>query len=522
MPDLPARPTLRSIAQTALHIIALRSRNLPMVDAEFEAALSLHRAGKLVEAEVAYRACLRIGESKANGALATLLLQQGRYGEAAQSLEPLAAAAPDDAGLAVNLSIALRHVGRLDDACRAAQRACALAPAQVASWNALGLAFFERGHHDDALAAFESGLNLAPGHAALDMHRAHCLHRLARSKEALAIYQRVTASSPQLLDAWRGLATVQSLLGLAHEAVRSRQQARALAPQDRDVTLEYAAAMLLAGQVEEAARLFAAAVEDESDDAQAWCWLGRARLREEDLDAARVAFARAQLLDPHDPVIAHYHAASGGTLLEAVESDYIRRLFDDFAGRFDQTLVGRLSYATPALIARFLGEHAANGGDRVLDLGCGTGLMAQALARHDRRTIDGVDLSPRMVDEARAKGLYRELHVAELIEFLDHTAGTWDLILAADVFVYLAELRPVFAAVFARLAPGGYFAFSVEISAGQRVDILPNTGRYRHSPKHLQRELVQAGFVDVVHASVALRQEMGKPVAGELILARVL
>lgn len=124
-----------------------------------------------------------------------------------------------------------------------------------------------------------------------------------------------------------------------------------------------------------------------------------------------------------------------------------------------------------------------------------------------------------MLDHARAKGLYRELHVAELIEFLGRASMRWELIVAADVFVYVAELRPVFAAVFACLAVGGCFVFSVERSAGDGTDVLPTTGRYRHSPERLVRELADAGFVDVVRATVVLRHESGQPVAGELRLA---
>jgi predicted TPR repeat methyltransferase len=106
------------------------------------------------------------------------------------------------------------------------------------------------------------------------------------------------------------------------------------------------------------------------------------------------------------------HAASSGTLPEDVESEYIRRLFDDFADRFEDTLVGHLAYDTPHRMKQFLHRHAADGAASVLDLGCGTGLMGQQLARSGR-SIDGVDLSPRMLDHARAKEGYRDLHAGD-------------------------------------------------------------------------------------------------------------
>jgi predicted TPR repeat methyltransferase len=490
-----------------------------MTPSLFDAVLALHRAGRFDEAEAGYRECLLAGEANAAFPLGVLLLQQARYSEAVEVLEPLAATAPDNADVAVNLSVALRHCKRNDEALLAATRACSLAPGQAPAWNARGLAALELGRLDEALAAFETGLRLAPGHLALELHRGHCLRRLGRAGEALPIFARVVQADPQLLEGWRGLAKVQSVLGQLQPALRSRQRALELAPHDREVVLEHAIALLWLGQVAEAAQRLAALAQGEAGDAQAWAWLGRARLKLGDLAGAREAFEQASAHDPADAEIAHTLASIRGELPEAVERNYIRHLFDDFADHFDHTLVQRLAYATPTKLAQFLRQHGADVADTVLDLGCGTGLMARELARPGR-FIDGVDLSPRMLDFARAKGLYRDLHLAELIEFLDGTPARWELVVAADVFIYVADLQPVFAAVFERLAPGGCFAFSVECSARDGTEVLPTTGRFRHAPDRLARELATAGFVDVVREAVVLRFESGEPVAGELLLAR--
>jgi predicted TPR repeat methyltransferase len=490
-----------------------------MPTARLETLLTLHRAGRLDEAEAGYRDCLRDGEAEAGTPLAALLLQQARYGEAAQLLEPLVRASPHNAELAVNLSVALRRSGRSEGALQVAQRACALAPEQVLGWNALGLAALELDRVDEALAAFDSGLRLAPGHPALGLHRAHCLRRMGRNGEALPVYAQVVQGNPGLLDGWRGLANVQAALGQVEVALHSRERALQLAPQDREVAFEHAVALMNAGNVADAAQRFAAMSQTDVDDAQAWAWLGRARLKQGDLQAARAAFERAHACDPLDPVIGHFHAASAGVLPDTVESDYIRCLFDDFADRFEHTLTARLSYDTPAKLARFLRQHGADVATSVLDLGCGTGLLALELARPGR-AIDGVDLSPRMLEHARTKGVYRELHAAELTKFLRDASSQWELIVATDVFIYVAELRPVFASVLKHLAPGGCFAFSLECSAGDRTELLPTTGRYRHAPERVGVELSKAGFTDITRETVVLRLEADQPVAGELLLAR--
>ncbi|MBB5208313.1 tetratricopeptide repeat protein [Chiayiivirga flava] len=490
-----------------------------MSSSPLDAALALHRAGRTQDAERAYRSLLASEASGAGAALAVLLLQQGRDAEAVDVLEPLAAAAPSNAELAVNLSLALRRSGRGEAALTAARRACTLAPGRASAWNALGLAARDTGDHDEALAAFEAGLRIAPNERALRLHRAQTLRRLGRNRDALDAFAALARQAPDLLDAWRGLGDAQAALGQAGAALQSRTRALQLAPQAPDVACDHAIALMQAGDSANAALRFETLLRADAENAQLWCWLGRAQLKLGNGDAARRAFDAAKARDPEDAVIAHFHAAVHGVLPADVESDYIRSLFDDFADRFEHTLVDRLAYATPERLARFIAARGNADAASVLDLGCGTGLMANALARAGR-AIDGVDLSPRMLEHARAKSLYRDLHAAEILVFLRDTRSQWDLVVAADVFVYVAALAPVFDAVFARVSAGGVFAFSVERSDGPDTELLPSTGRYRHSPARIVSQLAQTGFVDIVHETVVLRMESGDPVQGELVLAR--
>lgn len=485
-----------------------------------DAALAWHRAGRFADAESGYRHALAAGEAMAAQPLAVLMLQTERFAEAAELLAPLVAAAPQDPDLAVNLSLALRRRGDNEAAVLHAQRATELAPARVSSWNALGLAAFALQRYEDALAAIEHGLRLAPGHAALRLHRAQCLRRLHRQRDALQAYTQLVHDQPGSLEAWRGLADTRAGLGDPGAALQARARASTLAPDDTDVAFEHAITLLQAGRAADAATRFEALLRRNPDDAQLQVWLGRARLKLGDATAARDAFARAHAQAPDDPVIAHFHAASSGTLPADVERDYIRNLFDDFADRFEHTLVDRLAYATPTQLASLLREHGADGdGARdILDLGCGTGLMALAMQRPGR-SIDGVDLSPRMLDHAREKGLYRDLHAAEGLEFLRNTTKQWHGIVAADVFVYVALLAPVFEAAFARLAAGGWFAFSIERSTSADTELPADTGRYRHAAEQVGDALEAAGFVAIIRSRVVLRRESDRPVDGELFLA---
>lgn len=485
-----------------------------MTDPRLNPILALHRAGRFGEAEAGYRQCLREGVDVAVP-LSALLLQQSRHGEVVELLGPVFAGQPDNATLAVNLSIGLRGAGRIEEALQVAVQACNLAPGNPGALNARGLAALESGDAQQALDAFESGLQLAPGNLALQLHRTKALRKLGRMREAVVGLERVVQATPDLLEAWRDLGAAQRALGLNAAGLESATRALKLAPNDLEVALEHAVALLQAGHADKAAKR----LEQLDGDAQSWMWLGQARLRQDDVQGARSAFERAAQLDPANPFIRHFLAAASGAVPQDIEVDYIRGLFDEFANRFESTLLDKLGYTGPGQIMQFLRDAGVADVERVLDLGCGTGLMGAELAAPGRR-IDGVDLSERMLAQARAKGIYAELHTAELLAFLRDSPRQWGLIVAADVFIYIADLAPVFAAAFARLLPGGHLVFSTESSDSGHTQLRAQTGRYRHVPEQLAAALEAAGFDSVRRQPMMLRKEGGVPVEGELLLAR--
>ncbi|MEM7258734.1 MAG: methyltransferase, partial [Pseudomonadota bacterium] len=198
--------------------------------------------------------------------------------------------------------------------------------------------------------------------------------------------------------------------------------------------------------------------------------------------------------------------------------DYVKQTFDDYAETFDQSLVEDLDYRTPQLIARSLEKYlpAAEAQLDIADLGCGTGLMGQAIEPWVN-SICGVDLSNQMMSKALLTGLYNEIHVAEINDWLTADNRQFDLVLAADVFVYFGDLRDVFALVKPRLANGALFAFSVESSDNPGYD-LTVTGRYAHHKDYINSMLAQSGLKILCMEAASLRLEYGKPVSGLIVV----
>lgn len=242
--------------------------------------------------------------------------------------------------------------------------------------------------------------------------------------------------------------------------------------------------------------------------------------------AAVEAYEAARDLDPADALGAAVRLAALGVgdPGRAMSPAYLRRLFDDYAPRFDRHLVEGLSYRAPeqivAALRRATGPHV--GGFRVgavLDLGCGTGLMARALEGCAAR-IEGVDLSPGMLREAARTRLYARLDEGDLLGHLrGRPDASLDVVVAADVFVYLAELGPVFREVRRTLRPGGLFAFTVQAHEGEGV-ALGEDGRYSHSEAYLRREAAEAGLDVAALDAASTRRDRGRDVPGWLAVLR--
>jgi predicted TPR repeat methyltransferase len=206
----------------------------------------------------------------------------------------------------------------------------------------------------------------------------------------------------------------------------------------------------------------------------------------------------------------------------AMTATYVRRLFDQQAERFDETLVERLAYRGPAIlldaVRKVAGMQLRIGS--MLDLGCGTGLAGAAF-RPCVGWLVGIDLSPAMIAQARAKGIYDRLTVSDLGNFLDAQADTralYHLVLAADVFVYVSDLAPVVAAAARVLAPTGLFAFTVETHPGDGV-VLQSTLRYAHGAAHVRRAIVEAGLELLRLDHAPIRTEQGASVACLVVVA---
>lgn len=270
------------------------------------------------------------------------------------------------------------------------------------------------------------------------------------------------------------------------------------------------------GDLAGAIAAFSAALALHPKDSAAWRGLGKAQLDLGDHDRARASFAQALAIVPYDRYAAHMLSALSGQADQRT-SGYVADLFDSYADGFDTHLTDTLNYRIPQSIQTLLTPRGPF--DSLLDLGCGTGLVGVALD-NIVGSMDGIDIAPKMTRKAHERGLYRYLRTGDILAALasdPELRGPYDLVTAADVFVYIGALDAMFAAIAGILAPGGLFAFSVEDVDGTAV-ALRSSGRFAHPRPYIAQLAATHGLDLLTEQDHPIRMERDQPIAGTLYL----
>jgi predicted TPR repeat methyltransferase len=355
----------------------------------------------------------------------------------------------------------------------------------VTEFDELAAAELAAGRPLQALVHLERALAIQPAAAPLLVRRGRAMHMLGRLHEAIDCHSRALTVDPRAAIAYAERARARHELGEEESALADYHAALQLQPERHDWRL--AQAVMLGDR--------------------------------NDLDAARQALEQARALGANPHHVEFLLASLGAAAAPAsLPGDYVSALFDAYAPRFERHLTRRLNYRAPHHLADALLPLLGSRRWRIADLGCGTGLMGRLLrARADR--LEGVDLSAGMIEQARAAGIYDGLHVGDLVAFLDARPQRYDVAIAADVFVYIGDLAPVFAALGTALRPEGIAAFTVEaLDEGEYR--LQQTRRYAHSRRYIEALAHAHGFASSGITRRTLRRNGDTEISGYVAVFR--
>jgi predicted TPR repeat methyltransferase len=470
--------------------------------------------------------------------------------------------------VSANLGTLFERTSQLIDAGRAGAARPLLAAARALALPSADLDLLEarlavaEDAWDEAILTLDKGLDSAPSHAGLRKCRARLRHRMGDRQGATMDAAEAVVADPSDPDAKAILGRLMLDLGRNADAIACLTEAIGISPTNPDYRESLAVALENSGDADAALQVlmdatalrpgsvsprnaaillcvrrrdFAEAVRlaDKAGsagvaDACTFGLKGHALSSLGRDDAAAAAYRAAFNLAPEDPYV-HHLVVSHGALPDCgrAPAGYIRAAFDGYADRFEMHLAA-LGYNLPAAIrSLLLGPNLAARipFGPVLELGCGTGMVASALADLAIGPITGIDLSQRMLRHARAKRLYTELREGDIIcQLLTHRQ-TWPLMIAADVLCYFGALDQLLALVSERLQPGGCFIFSVETTRPDHDGTVPGNGqwalqrqgRYSHSEDYVNETIRATGLRVIQAERVTIRQEAGAAVHGLLL-----
>lgn len=343
-----------------------------------------------------------------------------------------------------------------------------------------GYAFLEEGRFEEASSRLLRARALAPFNSLVHFRLALLFSDTGRLPEALAALDRSIELQPDNARAHNNRGLIFHQLERLEEAEAAYRRALALDPRLEQPYLNLGEILERRGKMYDAAELYESAI--------------------------------AHGLDPG--VFGHNIAAAAGRVTDRAPDSWVRTTFDNFAPSFDAKLAS-LGYAVPEQLAAALMAHTPARDLDILDLGCGTGKCGLAIADR-KRLLVGIDLSPKMLAAARARGLYDELYASEIHQWLRASpAGRFDLVIAADVLIYIGVITQLFEEVARVLRPSGWFAFSTEECEGVEFELRP-TGRYAQSQDYVRRSA--HAFAIISAEFTTLRVDRGQPIAGRLYL----
>ena len=443
---------------------------------------------------------------------------------------------------------------QFESAASAYRKAIDLDPGHARTWTSLGFVLTRLRRRDEAIPCYEQAHTLAPDDIEIAHDLAALLHGDQRHAEAAALLEQVLDARPDLPEAQFNMAQCRAVLGQKDESIahykaciRAAKNASALQPGNANLPLTAGKSLANMGLHLDAIEWYRQALAIDARNLQANYYMGKSlgqvgrydeaetHLRQaitrypgflnahrtlaslymqcEQHEKAAACMRQILKLDPEDAECQHFLGAMRpGKAPENSPRDYVVNLFNSYADRFDDHLVGRLKYRGPQLLRDAVTPLVSPGrpNGTIVDLGCGTGLCGP-LFRDIAETLVGVDLSPDMLTKAEGRGVYDRLECDDVVDAALAFDGTLSGVVAADVLVYIGRLDPLFSAVSRALVPGGWFAFTTEIARNEPYE-LTITGRYAHRASYLREMAAEHSLEVMVLEDRVGRFQNGEPV----------
>ena len=354
------------------------------------------------------------------------------------------------------------------------KRVCELDPTDPAAWTNYGLALMDAGASDESDQAFEKAISLSPHLREPHINLAHSHYLRGNYAKARALAQSFLLQNRDEKQLLMALAKTSRKLGLIEDAENVLKSMLEVDPNDISCLNELANLLAETGRKTEAIDCLEQILKLTPDDESTIF----------SLDVLR------------------------GKSIEAIPTAQVRGIFDEMAANFEHHL-GTLGYGAPKILTEMLDTSGAP--FAALDIGCGSGLIGTSIRPYCSRLV-GIDLSEKMIRQARIKEVYDELVNNNGTDYLENSTQRFDLVLSCDTFPYIGVLDALFSTVSKRLNAGGQFLFTTEPLENGTYEI-QQTGRFAHSRDYIAELSKEHGFLIKDCKSDDGRMEQGDPIA---------
>ncbi len=515
-----------------------QSAEVAMAQGVPSAAEALAQAAELAREDPRLRAILDSAPGVPQGLFeyAVKLMREGADARAALALRCALAWAPTDVNLWTHLGLAYDRLEAANDARLALEHSVRLDPRGADTWLLLGGVLKKQGHLDAAVAAYETVLQMLPESALAWQCLGVVRQEQKQDARAVDCFERCVkfggANAPMLAN----IGKLYYQLGKLREACAAYGRAVQLDPHHAVYAhvhrrVRFAVDVLDGLPVKHAAKNFEDSqppvADPEADDLSDVFGHAFDLLAGYGHTAAaqRVALKRVELW-PEDGAARYMLHAINGAAITRSPPEFVAQHFDAFAASFDTQLVEVLQYNLPkklcAAVFECAQELALPMPENALDAGCGTGLCAPILRPRVKR-LTGVDLSAKMLQQAARRNMYDELVCDDLVSFLDAHPAAFDMLIAADVLIYIGNLAEFFAAAGSALKPGALLAVSTETAHPKEAAtaaagyLIRPSGRFAHTDAYV---LEQAAPWFVMHGAIptTVRLDAGRDLPGSMFV----
>jgi predicted TPR repeat methyltransferase len=458
-------------------------------------AVAYEALGELMQAAKAYRQALELAPDDPclHAGIGAVWQSLGKYDLARDAYRATLDLGESSSEIMFNLAVSERMTARPSEAADICRNLVEDVPTNADAWNLFAICLTEIGEFDQAASCFEKLLSLDAGRDGVHGSLAVVLAKINRRVEARAAFERAIIAPN--VDA-------NCLLNFGMMLEEEGEETRALELYGRALELDETSALncetfaKLAKRLGEntlvIARLSDLVRRQPSLDF-AWFYLGYAHMAGGESDQAMDAMGRYLALDSEDRLGSQLVLGAGGAIAlpDGPGDAFLKQFYRGRAAKWDQTVTD--AYHGHEIIMKAFDAYLSEGQDAqiVLDAGCGSGGLG-ALIRPKVGRLDGVDMSPEMVEKARLKEIYDTLETGDLFEFLALRPNTYNAIVAAAVLFHYRDLAAVLTPIRVALRPLGQAVFTVFKSAGEVV--LNDQGFFEHSKAMVEESVSRAGL----------------------------